>query len=152
MVWEFCWTDDSLDTSTQIQRHKQLCSEEVKKLLASSPDAKRKSSYDWLNLDVTLLCIIEDLKEDKTIKQTGGKDLDTHELTLHWRLGLGALSDKRPTGSRLCERVVEQQIMGFIMGKGHTQCSVIKSNLKVLNRTYLTDCQLSNCKIKTCFC
>lgn len=57
--------------------------EELKGFWDHPPNAKGKSSFHWLILNVISLCIIVDLREDIFL-QTVGEDIDAHKLTLHW--------------------------------------------------------------------
>lgn len=72
------------------------------------PNAKGKSSFHWLILNVTSMCIIVDLREDVFL-QTVGEYLDAHKPTMRWSSSVGTLRIKglKPTGSISCEHVVD---------------------------------------------
>lgn len=57
------------------------------RLMGSSPDAKGKSSFHWLILNVTFCCIMVDLRENKSIQQTVEKHMIMSWSWTHFVLG-----------------------------------------------------------------
>lgn len=112
ILFGFYWTDNWLNHSDECSiQGLQLCCTGggVKRLLGSAPpNAKGKSSFHWLILNVISLCIIVDLREDIFL-QTVWRDLDAHKPSFRWNSGVRTLRGLHSAGSLLSEHAVESK-------------------------------------------